>query len=113
MQKSKHEEDTTGRPTVNVLFISLDKNLLQPKSGDSRVRHLRYAQDFSHLAVIVLCTKQDGLKEKFTRKNLIVRATNSLSRWTYITDAIRIAREFSKWRKIDIVSAQDPFICAL
>jgi glycosyltransferase involved in cell wall biosynthesis/SAM-dependent methyltransferase len=98
---------------VNVLFISLDKNLLQPKSGDSRVRHLRYAQDLSHLAVIVLSTKRDGLKEKFARRNFIVRATNSLSRWTYITDALRIAHELNKWQKVDIVSAQDPFICAL
>lgn len=98
---------------MNVLLISLDKNLLRPKFGDARVRHLRYAQDFSWLAIIVLSTKRDGLKDKFTKKNLIVRATNSLSRWAYVADALRIAHELAARRKIDVVSAQDPFMCSL
>jgi len=97
---------------LNVLFISLEKNLLLPKSGDSINRHRRYASQLGHLDIIVLTKKRDGITHEVRKGNLTIVPTNSGSRWWYTTDALRIAAKLFSQKKVDVVSAQDPFICA-
>ncbi len=112
MQNSKPQNGSLGKPTLSALFISLDKNLLLPKAGNSLSRHRRYAANFRHLYIIVLTTKRDGITREVHEKNLTIIPTDSGSRWGYIVDALRLATKFSFRDNINIVSAQDPFICA-
>lgn len=112
MQKKTHKKDLPGKPTLNVLFISLDKNLLRERQGDALPRHRRYSKYFKILNIIVLTTKKHGFKKTYRNKNLHIFPTNSLSRWTFISDALKIATALNKKQKIDVVSAQDPFITA-
>ena len=98
---------------VHPLFISLEVNLLEPKQGNSLNRHKRYAKSFSQLDIIVLTTVKDGLFVPKKYGNLYLRPTNSRSRWFYLFDAIKIIDSLQAKHKVDLISAQDPFITGL
>jgi glycosyltransferase involved in cell wall biosynthesis len=114
MQKETPERDSVGKPTLNALFISLDNNLLNAQQGDVIERHLQYAQNFKQLNIILLTTKKDGFSAQvYLAENLRVIPTNSNSRWLFVVDALKVFRNIQKQQRIDIVSAQDPFITAI
>ena len=108
-----HDEGSAGKPTLNALFISLDKNLLKQELGDARLRHLRYARHFNNLNIIVFTLKKDGFTEPKRIGNLHIIPTNSYSRWCYVIDAIKLGQEINKKEIIHIVSTQDPFVTAI
>lgn len=90
---------------MRVIFIGTDKSIIS-QNGDARRRQLRYARLVSELTIIVLCLTKDGLKQTKI-ENLTSIPTNSASRWLYVFDALKI---ISRLGKIDIISAQGPFI---
>src|SRR3990170_1001591 len=114
MQKEMPKKDSLGKPTLNALFISLDKNLLEEKQGDVWERHLKYSRYFNQLNIIIFTTKGDGFSSsKHPAKNLHLFPTNSNSRWLFITDALKLARNIQKQQPIDVISTQDPFMTAI
>src|SRR5574340_254371 len=93
---------------MNVAFIGTDKSIIAYPYGDSRRRQLGYAKYFSKLYIIIFSLKEDKLS-KTEVANAIFLPTNSSSRWFFLLDALKIVHSL----KVDIISAQDPFIAGL
>jgi glycosyltransferase involved in cell wall biosynthesis len=91
----------------------LEKNLLKQTQADSYNRHLSYASYFNKLYVIVLNLKKEINSLVKSKNNLNIYPTNSLSKWNYVGDAIRIAEKIIENNKIDVISCQDPFVTAV
>ncbi len=93
---------------MKILSIGLDKNLFDQKS-DTFWRVSTYASWFEKYTVIVTTLKNEG-KSSFQSKTLKVIPTNSVSRLFYPLDVLKIA---VKEKPFDLVTVQDPFICAI
>lgn len=90
---------------MKVVFIGTDKSIIT-QNGDARRRQLGYAKYFDELIIVVFSLQSEKLHQLKTA-NLIVIPTNSRTKWTYFTDSLRI---ISNLEKIDVISAQGPFI---
>lgn len=90
---------------MKVVFIGTDKSIIT-QNGDARRRQLGYAKYFEELIIIVFSLQSEKL-EPFRIANLTVVPTNSPTRWTYFADSLGI---ISRLGKIDIISAQSPFL---
>jgi glycosyltransferase involved in cell wall biosynthesis len=90
---------------MKVLMISTDRKIFESKSG-VRARIAQYGTLVEELYIIVFSKKSLGFSEQKISDNVWVYTTNSLSRWTYIFDAIKIGKKISD---IDLVTTQDPF----
>ena len=93
---------------MKVIFIGNDTSILTGKNGDARERQIEYAKYFDNLTIIIFSLKNDNLKEEKIG-NLEIYPTNSLNRWLFIIDSLKIIRRL----KIDLISTQDPFIAGL
>ncbi len=106
---------------IKVISISLDRKLFDEKSA-TRQRTLEYGKLADELHVIVFnVSSRDGFigteagVDYFKiSDNVYVYPTNSKSRWFYVFDALRIAKEIIKnrWQndtKNCIITSQDPF----
>lgn len=92
---------------MRVLSISADRSkrgVLYPGTSAFK-RQEAYAKEFGSLDIIGFSRKKDGAKRIETGA-LRVFPTNSISRFFYGLDAIRIARTLPK---PDVVTVQDPF----
>jgi len=89
----------------HVLMISSDKKIFEEDSA-VRKRIQKYGALFDSLDVIVFTKRKYGFKKTQILKNTWVHPTNSLSRWMYVFDAIRMGKKISN---INMVTAQDPF----
>lgn len=97
---------------MKVLMISFDRGVFQ-EGSIARERALLYSKAVQ-LHIIVFAKKQLGLTKVEVSSTLTVYPTNSMSRWFYISDAIKIARrELSDIPDIDVITAQDPFEAGL
>lgn len=93
---------------MNVLVISLDRKVFI--EGDpARARIAGYGTVFSELHVVVYAQKSLGFETTQIADNVWLYPTNSASRFSYIADAVRIARRLFKGRvpAISVVSGQD------
>ncbi len=93
---------------MNVLFIGNDKSIITGENGDARERMRAYAKHFDKLFIVVFSLKNDDLPQ-VVENNLEIYPTNSLDRWFYISDSLKIIRRL----KVDLISTQDPFIAGL
>lgn len=96
---------------MNVIMISLERTLLDPKSKSAERMRL-YAKEFDSLNIILptLTKGETYAKPIELGERVTLFPTNSSSKWKYIFDAKRIAKEIhgnsiTKW----IVTTQDPF----
>lgn len=94
---------------MKVIAISTDRQLFAPGSEVGK-RAVAYSRHFEQYSQIVFSLKNHNLKLVELRGNVQVYPTNSVSRFFYIFDAIKIARHLLKqvpgeW----VISAQDPF----
>ncbi len=94
---------------MKVLSIGTDRKLFE-EGSNVVARSLQYAARMEELHIIVF-TKKGQFKDTKIGNNLFLYPTNSRSRWTYISDAVRIGRGLlSTWDKTKtVVSVQDPF----
>ena len=94
--------------TYNVLFISLDKDLLDQ---NSRVfeRHKNYAKYFNKLYVSVLSKEKQIINDN----NLeVISFGGSNKLFVFLKTFIKL-NEFLKNNKIDVISTQDPFFTGI
>jgi len=95
---------------LKVLMISSDRNILVPRSAVSE-RMKEYGTLVKELHIIVFATKKHARSLKIENSklkisdNVWVYPTNSLSRWLYPLDAIRIGKNI----KASLITTQDPF----
>ncbi len=94
---------------MKIVFISTDTSLFTGKNADVLARHREYANYFKELYLIVFSLKLAGFS-RIDAENLHIIPTNSLSRWHYLGDSLKILTALPR---LDIISTQDPFICAL
>ncbi len=96
---------------MKVLSISTDRKLFHEDSGVF-LRAKEYASKFKEMHVVVFSLKSHGLKN-FYKDNLYVYPTNSGSRWTYVFDAISIAKQLITREGFGpnntVLTCQDPF----
>lgn len=96
---------------MKVLSISTDRSIFKDSSAVLK-RQKDYAKQMNELYVVVFSLKKANLEE-FHFGNLHVYPTNSKSRWSYISDAIKLSRKIindSGLNKADsVITTQDPF----
>ncbi len=90
---------------MKVLSISTDRKLFEEGSAVLE-RSKDYASKMEKLHIIVFSLKSHNLKFK-EEGNLYIYPTNSLSRWFYVMDAVKIGK--SILNKSFVISTQDPF----
>lgn len=93
---------------MKVLFIGNDKSIITGVNGDVRERMRVIAGHFNKLTIVIFTLKQDSLKP-VVDGNLEVYPTNSLNRWFFVTDSLKIIKNLH----VDLISSQDPFIAGL
>lgn len=93
---------------MKIISISTDRKIFEPESS-VRKRMIAYAALVDELHIVVFSNEHLNL-DYFQEGNLFVYPTSSKSRWSYINDAKRIARDVLKERPdISLVDTQDPF----
>lgn len=91
-----------------VLFIGNDQSIITGVNGDARERMREYAKHFNKLFIVIFSLRKDNLP-KILENNLEIYPTNSLNRWFFILDSLKIIRHL----RVDLISTQDPFIAGL
>ncbi len=90
-------------------MISTDRNILKEGSR-TRSRQLAYGEVFEELHIIILTTKKNGGEVQSLGKGVVLYPTNSISRFLYVVDAIRIGKSILKnTQGARLVTSQDPF----
>ncbi len=97
----------------NLLMISTDRKIFD-KGSAVRARMLGYGRDFGELHIIIFAKKSAGFTEEKISENVFVYPTQSLTRFGYIFDAIKIGRRIlsKNYQLLTIdysISSQDPF----
>jgi len=90
---------------INVLSISSDRKLFEENSS-VRQRNISFGHLVDELHIIVFSLKELGLEPKQISKDTWIYPTNSSHKIFYILDAIRLGLKF---KKIDLITTQDPF----
>lgn len=95
---------------MRILMISLDKGLVGGKIlGDVIERHKKYGELVDALDIIVFCLSGRGLKHKEISRHVRAYPTDSKNKIDYVSDALRIARDWFKKERYDLVVTQDPY----
>ncbi|MEM6282364.1 MAG: glycosyltransferase family 4 protein [Chloroflexota bacterium] len=97
---------------MHVLMISLDSRLATQPDSNSVRRHIEYA-DHAGKLTIVAYTKPGSGGPRQHSENLTVIPTNSISRFTFVADALRLASRVIADEKPDLITTQDPFAAGL
>ena len=98
---------------THVLTISMDASLLSRTIGDSRQRHLDYAQRIGTLDIVVCTRGQWAPFNSAPDAALRIRPTVSRFRFAYVPDGYRAARLLTTDRRPDVITTQDPFLTGL
>lgn len=95
---------------IKVLSIGSDKSLFLPGS-DAQKRIKQYGELFEELHIIVFSRRKSEIISKFQiSENVWAYPTNSRSKWLYILDAYKIAKQIIRNSRNDaVISCQDPF----
>lgn len=96
---------------MEVLAISLGRNILKPESRD-RARMLSYAQYLEAYHLVVLTTKKHGYTEVIHDGTLHLYPTNSRFRIMMLIDAFCIGRRIVRNTQSSsfVITAQDPLL---
>lgn len=97
---------------MRVLMISLDTALATQPTGDSRRRHLGYAELAGHLTIVVYTPAGVG-GEFAPSSSLLIYPTNSRHKLTFVVDSIRVASRAARMQPFDLIVTQDPFSTGL
>jgi len=96
---------------MKVVSIGTDKKMFEDNSA-VLLRSLEYASKMKELHIVVFSLKSDRLTA-FRHKNLFIYPTNSISRASYVFDAIKIGGGIIKKGEFSInssvITCQDPF----
>lgn len=92
---------------LHVITIGSDRHLFNEKSA-VRERAVEYSSFFARYSVIVFTLKNQGFEQQEIASGMVLYPTNSLSRWFYVWDAVRISKKIPK-ASHEIITAQDPF----
>lgn len=98
--------------SLNVLMIALGDEVLTGW-GDTRERHLDYAERIGHLHMIGYSPRARDLHHTSISDHLTFYPTRSLTRPSFIWDAVRIGTQICRSHPIDIITTQDPFTTGL
>ena len=100
---------------VNVLAISLDYLMLQGKEirGDVRERQFEYASYLDSLHLVIYAPKKMNFTREVWGKNIYIYPTSSISKLSFVYDAIKIAYNVCKNNNIDVITTGDPFSTGL
>lgn len=96
---------------MHVLMIANDPALTQPDS-DSHRRHLEYAALAGRLTIITY-TPHRLAAHLYQSSALTIIPTNSLSRYTFLLDAWRLASRAIQGQQVDLITTQEPFLTGL
>lgn len=97
---------------LNVLMISLGDEVLTGW-GDTRERHLEYAERIGHLHMIGYSPRRRDLHQTALSDHLTFYPTRSATRPGFIWDAYRIGAQICRQHHIDLITTQDPFTTGL
>lgn len=92
---------------MKVLMISTDRNIFKEDSA-VRARMIEYGKNYDELHIIIFSKKITS--ETKIAENVFVYPTNSLSKFFYILDAIRIGKKILRSGGFQL-TCQDPFEC--
>lgn len=90
---------------MRVLTVGTDKKIFEDGSA-TQTRIISYGSIVEELHII--CFTKKGFKEKKISSNVYIYPTNSISKIFWIRDTLSFSKVFLA-KKIDLVSAQDPF----
>lgn len=96
---------------LHVLSLSFDDSLFD-KESDVFKRHLFYSSLVKTYTVVIF-TKSNKHYTHVKVGNLELYSTNSVSRFLFLTDTLKVVSQISKCIKFDLVTTQDPFITGL
>jgi hypothetical protein len=96
---------------MKILMISTDRGLFEA-DAPVRDRLLEQAGLAEELAVVVLTPKGEAFSEQRPSPSLSLHPTSSASRYSYLSDAYRIANAILAEEKSDewLITTQDPFL---
>lgn len=101
---------------MHVLTIGSDRKLFDVHSAVS-ARMIAYGKKIGALHVIVFTNTSQGYTKIKLSDEVTVYPTNSLSRWLYVYDAIRLGKRIVAGEKFvrgdSVITCQDPFECGL
>ena len=98
---------------MHVLMIGLSTHVITDTLGDVQQRHIDYAARAGHITMIVYAPRDQGLRETRLSPHLTAIPANSLSRFTFVGDAYRLAARVHRQQPVDVVTTQDPFATGL
>jgi glycosyltransferase involved in cell wall biosynthesis len=98
--------------SLNVLMISLGDEVLTGW-GDTRERHLEYAERIRHLHMVGYSPRRRDLHQTALSDHLTFYPTRSATRPGFIWDAYRIGTRICRQHHIDVITTQDPFTTGL
>jgi glycosyltransferase involved in cell wall biosynthesis len=102
--------------SIKVLMIGSDRKLFEDGSLVSE-RIKEYGTLVEELHIVVFAKRSLGLTNYRLTSNVWIYPTNSLSRWLYVYDAVKLGRKIISKNKFirgkSIISTQDPFECGL
>jgi glycosyltransferase involved in cell wall biosynthesis len=99
--------------SLHVLMIALGDQVLTGEGGDTRQRHLEYAERVGHLHMVVYSPRESDFHETTLSDHLTVYPTRSATRPGFILDAYRLGVEVCHAHPIDLITTQDPFTTGL
>lgn len=97
---------------IHILSIGSDRKLFEPGSAVA-VRSIAYGKKLGHLSIVVFSLKSHGFVPLKLSPEVTVYPTSSLSRFLYVFDALKVAKEVVVKEKFvrgeSVVTCQDPF----
>lgn len=99
---------------LKVLMISTDRKLFE-QGSDVRERIKLYASVAEEIHIIVYAVKSLGLENQKIESNVWVYPTNSINRWFYALNAVKLGKKLVVEKKFvrgqSLITTQDPFEC--
>lgn len=101
-------EHLPSAKSLNVLMIALGDEVITGW-GDTRERHIEYAERVGHLHMVAYSPRRRALPEMALSDHLTVYPTRSATRPSFICDTYHIGARICHQERIDVITTQDPF----
>jgi glycosyltransferase involved in cell wall biosynthesis len=98
---------------LNVLMLSLSNDILTQPLGDSRERHIEYAERLASLHMLIYTSAEIPRTPQRLSSRLIAYPSGSRSPYTFVWDALRVGAAICRAGPIDVITTQDPFSTGL
>lgn len=97
---------------MNILTLGSDRGLFLGCKHPTAQRFIEYSKRLDWIGAVVY-TQKGAYKKVELNFSCVIYPSNSLSKFTYILDALKLCSEIIRNKKIDAVVAQDTFIFGL